>query len=95
MRGTSEKKLVSLEEGVADFKVRRKNRISIAGDFRVTLSRERKRWMKKRENANGICGCFTRTGTLLVSFTTVSYHLHILLTYTGENAVIIIIDTLD
>ena len=70
MRGTSEKKLVSLEEGVADFKVRRKNRISIVGDFRFTLSRERKRWMKKREKANGICGCFTRTGTLLVSFTT-------------------------
>ena len=48
MRGNSEKKLVSLEEGVADLKVRRKNRISIVGDFRFTLPRERKRWMEKK-----------------------------------------------
>ena len=48
MRGHSEKKLVSLEEGVADLKVRRKNRISIVGDFRFTLPRERKRWMEKK-----------------------------------------------
>ena len=70
VRGNSEKKLVSLEEGVADLKVRRKNRISFVGDFRFTLPTERKRWMKKREKANGICGCFTRMGTLSVSFTT-------------------------
>ena len=48
MRGNFKKKLVSLEEGVADLKVRRKNRISIVGNFRFTLPRKRKRWMKKK-----------------------------------------------
>ena len=50
MRGNSEKKPVSLEEGMVGLKVRRKNRISIVGEFRFALSRERETDKTKRES---------------------------------------------
>lgn len=55
---------------MADLKVRRKNRISIVGNFRFTLPRERKRWMKKGENQWHKWVLLMRMGTLSVSFTT-------------------------